>query len=276
MNTINEYRDPKWWTTEDDAAWEQTKAALKCDWDQTQPTVAPDEPVTAADKKAFSHSSGDQLAPIESAHRFAYGAKSRFGRKYPEWNMDLENRLRFGWNELYPERAEHWETDLEALRYGWEYEEGSEGASEITDPRTGPISSFPESKPRYRILVVEDDPDIRSLNTEVLIHYGYAVDAAGDGALAYEALCSGRYDLMVTDNSMPKMTGLELLRKLHDTGLALPTIMATSLVPNADFQRQPWLMPAAALIKPYTLNDLVKKVREVLHHTAGNDECPSR
>src|SRR5882757_3375668 len=71
-----------------------------------------------------------------------------------------------------------------------------------------------------RILVVEDDEDIRQLNSDALIHLGYQVDTAEDGVLAWEALNSQGYDLMVTDNTMPNMTGVELLKQLHGAGIS--------------------------------------------------------
>ncbi len=51
---------------------------------------------------------------------------------------------------------------------------------------------------------------------------------------------------------MPKVTGVELLQKLHDARLALPVIMATGTIPEAEFARYPWLRPNATLLKPYT------------------------
>ncbi|MGA2556670.1 MAG: response regulator, partial [Verrucomicrobiota bacterium] len=89
-----------------------------------------------------------------------------------------------------------------------------------------------QARPTHRILVVEDDGDIRRINTEVLTHSGYEVDAAEDGAAAWETLQRQRYDLMVTDNDMPKVSGVELLHKLHAARMALPVIMATGQLPR--------------------------------------------
>ena len=131
----------------------------------------------------------------------------------------------------------------------------SPGPSHINSPR--------------RILVVEDDDDIRRLNTEVLIHHGYRVDAAEDGAVAWDALQLNSYDLMVTDNAMPKVTGVELLQKLHAARMELPVIMATGSFPNTESKRHPWLQPAAMVLKPYTIDELLVAVTEVLHGAAN-------
>ena len=112
--------------------------------------------------------------------------------------------------------------------------------------------------------MVEDELHIRQLNTAVLIHSGYHVDAAEDGAAAWEALNADSYDLMITDNNMPRLTGVELLKKLYANRMALPVIMTTGQLPTEEFTRYPWLQPAATLIKPYTIAELVGTVKKVL------------
>jgi DNA-binding response OmpR family regulator len=111
---------------------------------------------------------------------------------------------------------------------------------------------------------VEDDGVIRRLNTEVLAHSGYHVDAAEDGAAAWDTLQRNQYDLMVTDNDMPKVSGVELLHKLHAAHVALPVILATGKLPEEEFLLCPWLQPAALLIKPYSFHQLLGTVRNVL------------
>ena len=122
---------------------------------------------------------------------------------------------------------------------------------------------------RHRILVVEDEFSIRQLNTKMLLHSGYDVDAAENGAAAWDALQANRYDLMITDNDMPKVTGIELIKKVRATRLALPVIMATGKFPLDEFTRHPELQPAVTLLKPYTFDELVGAVQIVLLATAG-------
>jgi CheY-like chemotaxis protein len=123
--------------------------------------------------------------------------------------------------------------------------------------------------PRQRILVVDGDDDTRRLNTEVLIQFGYHVDAAEDGAAGWEAIQLKRYDLLLTDNNMPKVSGVELLMKLRAACMALPVIMATTTLPKRDFTRYPWLQPTVTLPKPYTVDELLGTVKEVLHTASG-------
>jgi len=87
--------------------------------------------------------------------------------------------------------------------------------------------------------VVEDNRDLRQLNAGMLIHSGYAVEVAEDGAAAWEALQANRYDLLITDNNMPRLTGIELLKKLRSARMGLPVIMATGTVPTQELAQNP-------------------------------------
>ena len=127
-----------------------------------------------------------------------------------------------------------------------------------------------EASPPRNILVVDDDPDIRRINATVLHRAGYHVDTAEDGAFAWEALGASDYDLMITDNNMPNLTGLELLKKLYASRMALPFIMATGIIPEEDFARCPWLRPAATLLKPYSVEELLGVVKKVLNEADGS------
>ena len=124
--------------------------------------------------------------------------------------------------------------------------------------------------PARRILVVDDDPDTRQLSVDVLVSSEYEVDAAIDGAAGWEALRAKHYDLVITDNKMPKMTGVELIEKLRYTRVGLPVIMATSQVPTDIFDQKPWLMPDATLQRPFSNDDLLATARRVLRIDDSN------
>ena len=128
--------------------------------------------------------------------------------------------------------------------------------------------------PPHRILVVEDDRDLRQLNAGALIHCGYAVDVAEDGAAAWEALQANGYDLMITDNKMPKLTGIELLKKLRSARMGLPVIMATGTVPTQELAQNLWLEPVTTLAKPYATDQLLDTVKDVLHTGLSKSNHP--
>ena len=126
---MNQYTNPKWWTPENDSAWDRTKAAFKRDWDQTKHDLGGKEPdtkqgVTDTVKQAV----GTEVIPprhqanyaeAEPAYRFGYGAYSYYGGKHPQWNV--EGLLREDWKAANPFRFAYWNEDRDAIRRAWDY-----------------------------------------------------------------------------------------------------------------------------------------------------------
>lgn len=139
-------------------------------------------------------------------------------------------------------------------------------------PTGGPeIPSCPKpvGRPR-RILVVEDDESISRLNIMALGQAGYHVDAAANGAMAWEILQLNSYDLIVTDNNMPVLTGVELLKKVRRAGMTLPVVMVTACYPKEDLDENPWMQLDAAILKPFTKVELLETVQTVLQWASVN------
>jgi DNA-binding response OmpR family regulator len=124
-----------------------------------------------------------------------------------------------------------------------------------------------QSNSRQRILVVEDEQDLRQLTAEVLIDAGYEVEVAKDGAAAWSALQLYQYDLLITDQFLPNVSGVELLRKIHAAHMPLPVIMATGFLPTWGFALHIWLQPVKMLLKPYSFQKLLATVKNVLAAT---------
>jgi DNA-binding response OmpR family regulator len=129
------------------------------------------------------------------------------------------------------------------------------------------------TKPACRILVVEDDSGVRQLSAQVLVGSGYHVDAAEDGAAAWEALQIKAFNLLITDHNMPRLTGVELVKKLRSARMALPVIMATGRLPTEALAQNPSLQLAAVLPKPFSIAELLETVRAVLRAT---DSAPGQ
>ena len=129
-----------------------------------------------------------------------------------------------------------------------------------------------QKTPPCRILVVDDDRDARELNIDVLLTSGYEVDGVKDGMAGWEALQAASYDLVITDNRMPRMTGLEMIEKLNSARMAIPIIMATGNLPTEEFASRPWLKPDVMLQKPFTSRVLLDTVRNVLGPDDGNQD----
>ncbi len=131
----------------------------------------------------------------------------------------------------------------------------------------------PETQPnaRQRILVVDDDHEVRRLTAAVLGRSGYEVDTATDGAAAWDALQLQKYDLLITDNQMPKLSGMELLKKIHAACISLPAIMVSGSLLGKSPAPHPELHIEAALPKPCKLEEFLTTVKNVLRNQA--DAC---
>jgi len=133
-------------------------------------------------------------------------------------------------------------------------------------PRQGPTSSS------HRILVVDEDRDLRRLYAEALAGLGYRVDAAEDGAAGWQALKANRYHLLITEHELPALTGVELVKMLRAARMALPVVMAAGRLPTHELARNPSLQLAATLSKPFALDALLHTVNNVLRATDGARE----
>jgi len=130
---------------------------------------------------------------------------------------------------------------------------------------------FP-GNPSHRIRVVEDNATIRELNVQVLALAGYHVEGAEDGAAGWQLLDGGNFDLLITDNEMPKMSGLELIKQVRSAGMPLRIIMATGTLPEEELERLPWLQLDATLLKPFSPDQLRQTVKRVLNMSI--EPCP--
>src|SRR5688572_23155228 len=80
--------------------------------------------------------------------------------------------------------------------------------NEIMPTKESASATRCQANPYDRILVVDDDADIRQVSADVLRRCGYQTETAADGAAAWEALQAKGYDLLITDNHIPKVSGV--------------------------------------------------------------------
>lgn len=116
----------------------------------------------------------------------------------------------------------------------------------------------------HRILVVDDDRDIRQLCVDALVGSGYRVDTAEDGVVGWQALHANNYSLLLTDNKMPMVSGIDLVKQLRSARMDLPVVLVSSAIPTEEIDRNPSLQLAATLLKPFTLAELLDTVEGVL------------
>src|SRR5687768_12872274 len=98
---------------------------------------------------------------------------------------------------------------------------------------------------------------------------GYQVDTAEDGVAGWEALHGSSYDLLITDYNMPKVSGVELVKKLRSARMALPVVLVSGAIPTEELSRNPSLKLAAMLLKPFSAEELLGTVKKVLGAAEG-------
>jgi hypothetical protein len=131
--TTYQYKNPSWWTDENDSGWNRVKNALRRDWDQTKHDFGGDEPDTDQNvKNTLRQAAGKEAIPprrqlayddVEPAVRFGYGARSKYRADYADWNDELEASLREDWSEIAPDRKQSWREDRAAIHYGWDFDD---------------------------------------------------------------------------------------------------------------------------------------------------------
>ena len=115
-----------------------------------------------------------------------------------------------------------------------------------------------------RILIVEDDVELRQLFARVLEKNGYQVETAEDGAEALKILGRGYVDLIISDIMMPVMDGNALVRALRDDGVKTPVLMITAKS-TLDDMREGFLSGTDDyMVKPVNVNEMVLRVGALL------------
>jgi DNA-binding response OmpR family regulator len=112
--------------------------------------------------------------------------------------------------------------------------------------------------------VVDDDRSLNTMVTNALESAGYAVASADDGESGWKAICSNTFDLLITDYSMPKLNGLDLLRRMRANAVSLPAILMSADMPREVGDIIELVSVGGAIHKPFRIKDLLAKVGTVL------------
>ena len=126
-----------------------------------------------------------------------------------------------------------------------------------------------------RILLAEDERSLSRAVTALLERNHYAVDAVYDGAEALDYLEGGNYDALTLDIMMPKMDGMEVLRRLRQEGNSIPVLMLTA---KGEVEDKVLGLDEGAddyVAKPFGMMELMARIRAALRH-GGQREPQSR
>ena len=125
-----------------------------------------------------------------------------------------------------------------------------------------------------KVLVVEDDPGILRTVADNLRFEQYDVVTATDGETAYMLHQQEQPDLIVLDLMLPRMSGLELCRKLRTKHAQVPVLMLTARSEEADRVRGLDLGGDDYVTKPFSVPELMARVRALLRRTSASPGAP--
>jgi DNA-binding NtrC family response regulator len=118
-----------------------------------------------------------------------------------------------------------------------------------------------EGETQWRILVVEDEPALARVYARALAAAGFEVDVADNGMDGLNRLLGVSYDVVVSDVCMPRMNGLRLLESIRRLRPDVPVVMMTAQFDADAYDRARELGTVRYLLKPFTLDQLAKAVR---------------
>ncbi len=120
-----------------------------------------------------------------------------------------------------------------------------------------------------RLLVVDDEPNIRDLLAASLRFAGFEVHTAGDGGEALRLAEQTRPDLLVLDVMLPDMDGFAVTRRLREQGRAVPVLFLTARDDVADKVTGLTVGGDDYVTKPFSLEEVVARIRAVLRRTGA-------
>ena len=115
-----------------------------------------------------------------------------------------------------------------------------------------------------KILIAEDDRELRQLFAHVLNRHGYTVTGVSNGQEALDAMDADFYDMIISDIMMPVMDGYELVRQLRDVGNTTPVLMITAKDAFDDMRLGFQSGVDDYMVKPINVNEMVLRVQALL------------
>jgi two-component system response regulator RegX3 len=124
-----------------------------------------------------------------------------------------------------------------------------------------------------RLLVVEDEAPIRNGLIDVFVFHGFGVDGTGDGHEGLHKALSGHYDLVLLDVMLPGIDGFDICNRIREQDRNQPIIMLTAKTSDEDIIRGLTLGADDYVAKPFSIAQLVLRVKAVLKRASGNEEA---
>ncbi len=121
-----------------------------------------------------------------------------------------------------------------------------------------------------KILIVDDEPNVVELVRYNLSLHGFATDMAHDGRAALQKIKENTYDLIILDQMIPLISGIELLKTIrqHKEWAALPVLMLTAKTEEADVVQALNFGADDYITKPFRVHEMIARVQSILRRSA--------
>jgi two-component system response regulator RegX3 len=117
---------------------------------------------------------------------------------------------------------------------------------------------------KFSLLIVEDEPAIRTGLEDLFVYHGYAVDSAADGHAGLRKALTGRFDLILLDVMLPGVNGFDICERIRAADRDQPIIMLTAKTGDEDIVQGLRLGADDYVGKPFSVTQLVARVEAVL------------
>ena len=143
-------------------------------------------------------------------------------------------------------------------------------SGEAAPALVAPLTVVPRARGSELILIAEDEATLRRAAVQALQRSGYTVLAAADGAeaLSLAARHKGKIHLLVSDVVMPGLSGPQLYDELRRDRPDLPVLFTSAYLPDHVSRHSTVALEGRFLLKPFTMSDLARKVRDVMDATS--------
>jgi two-component system, OmpR family, response regulator len=146
----------------------------------------------------------------------------------------------------------------------------------VESPTVSGVPGSSSSGDRVRVLVVDDETYITDLVATALRYEGFEVMSAGNGREALTLVESFRPELIVLDVMLPDVDGFEVQRKLLDRGRHVPVLFLTARDATEDKVRGLTIGGDDYVTKPFSLEELVARIRAILRRVVGSGPATER
>ena len=115
-----------------------------------------------------------------------------------------------------------------------------------------------------KILIAEDNEPNLKLMYDILSSHGYEVETAADGEITLEKLNTNKYDLLLLDLQMPKLSGFEVLKHINENNMKIKTVVVSACAMASEVKTASELGCLDFITKPIRLNEFLTTIKNNL------------